>query len=165
MSAWRNKNRKAYNDAISNHRRSHGVKPMSENKECALFLGVHVAEKVLSKVFKDVEVMPFGNPGYDFICNKGKKIDVKSSCAHISCNGVSRWQFHTVKNAVADYFLCIAFDNRHDLNPLHVWLIPSNSCNNSMCRSISETTIDKYDEYRLNIDNVITCCNKIKDGF
>ena len=37
-----------------------------DNKTCALFLGVHVAERVLSHVFKQVKRMPNGNVGYDF---------------------------------------------------------------------------------------------------
>jgi len=55
-------------------------RPMGENRDCSKFLGVHVAEQVLSQVFNNVEVMPHNNKGFDFICNRGKKIDVKSSC-------------------------------------------------------------------------------------
>ena len=59
----------------------HGKQPFNGNRDCTLFLGVHVAERVLSKVFKDVERMPMNNPGYDFICGGGYKIDVKSPTA------------------------------------------------------------------------------------
>ena len=44
----------------------------STNKKSTNYLGCTIAEKVLSKVFKDVKVMSYGNPGYDFICSKGK---------------------------------------------------------------------------------------------
>lgn len=54
-------------------RRKHGGLSMSENKSCSIFLGVHVAEKVLSRVFKDVKQMPTHNPGYDFVCNRGNE--------------------------------------------------------------------------------------------
>ena len=53
---------------------------MSENKSCALYLGVHIAERVLAGIFNDVHVMPFGNPGYDFRCSKDYLVDVKAGC-------------------------------------------------------------------------------------
>ena len=49
------------------------------NKESPQWLGITVGEKVLSKVFKNVEIMNTGNKGYDFICNGGYKIDVKTA--------------------------------------------------------------------------------------
>ncbi len=66
---------------------------MSDNRECSSFLGCHIAEQVLSKTFKDVEIMPPSNPGYDFICNKGKKIDVKSSCLRYKNPKHKSWMF------------------------------------------------------------------------
>ena len=78
-------------------RYAHGCKPASENRQCPAFLGVHVAEQVLSKVFKDVKKMPYGHKGFDFICNKGKKIDVKSSCMRASG---SNWAFDIRKNKI-----------------------------------------------------------------
>lgn len=95
--------------------------PMAENKECPLYLGVHIAETVLSKVFENVEKMPQNNPGYDFICNKGYKIDVKSACL----NNRNYWAFSIYNNKIPDYFLLLAFDNRTSLKPLHLWLIKS----------------------------------------
>lgn len=139
--------------------RKHGMKPMEENRECASFLGVHVAEQVLSNVFKNVERMPYNTPGYDFICGKGYKIDVKSSTIH---KKGKYWQFHIRQNMCADYFLCIAFDNRENLNPLHLWLLPGNIVNQFRGISIHPSTINKWDEYRLDINRVIKCCNTIK---
>ena len=71
------------------------------NPMCGAYLGIHIAERILSRIFKDVEVMPNGNPGYDFICNHGKKIDVKSAC---SIKGYHSWGFAIRCNIVADYF-------------------------------------------------------------
>ena len=138
--------------------RHKGIIPYDENKTCTLYLGVFVAERVLSRVFKDVIKMPARNPGYDFICNKGKKIDVKSST--MSKGG--RWSFHINKNTLADYFLCLSFDNRNDLNPIHMWLIPGRDVN--VFSGISTTTknINKWDEYKLNIDKVSDCCDILK---
>ena len=130
---------------------------MHNNKSCPLFLGIHIAEQVLSKVFKDVKVMPHGNPGYDFICNHGKKIDVKSATIRNS----SSWNFGINKNIIADYFLLLAFDNRNNLNPLYLWLIPSKILNKLTGTSISISTIIKWDEYKLDVNKVIKCCNNV----
>ena len=129
------------------------------NTECSMYLGVDIAENVLSKVFNDVEVMPPNNPGYDFICNKGKKIDVKSACLR---DTYTAWNFSIKYNTVADYFLCIAFDNRKDLNPLHIWLIPGNLINKNSGKTISESTLYKWNKYELDITKTIECCDHIK---
>lgn len=143
--------------------RKRGHLPMSENKDCPTFLGIHVAERVLRYVFNDVDVMPYGYEGYDFICNHGKRIDVKSSCIHHD----SRWMFTIRHNKTADYFLCLAFDNREDLNPLHVWLLPSEKFNHLTGTGITKNTIHKWDKYKLDIDKISACCNtmKTRDSF
>jgi hypothetical protein len=128
-----------------------------DNRDCSLFLGVHVAEGVLRHVFKNVEVMPHGNIGYDFICNHGKKIDVKSSCH--KDNG---WMFHIRHNIVADYFLCLAFDNREDLTPLGIWLLPGAEFAHLDGARITPNKFNKWDEYKLDIERVITCCDTIR---
>jgi len=101
--------------------------PMSENKDCSLYLGVHTAERVLAHVFKkeNVERMPNGHKGYDFICGKGKKVDVKSSSLYIG----NEWIFAIKCNKIAEQFLLLAFGERHynDENPkpMQLWLIPN----------------------------------------
>ena len=133
---------------------------MDGNRSCSLFLGVHIAETILSNVFDDVTRMPHKNIGYDFICNKGKKIDVKSSCRNIRDNRSDKWTFSTRHNTIADYFLCIAFDDRESLNPEHLWLIPGYVANGKCSISVSVSTISKWDEYKVNrLDDVIECCN------
>lgn len=132
--------------------------PMNENKRCSSFLGVFVAERVLSHVFKNVQKMPYGTPGYDFICGRGHKVDVKSACR--SHDGIhDRWKFHIFKNRVAEYFLCLAFDNREDLNPGYMWLIPGGVVNHRTGVSISVTTLQKWDEYALDVSKVSACCD------
>lgn len=135
-------------------------KPMSENRSCSHFLGVHVAERVLHKHFKNATRMPTGHRGYDFVCGMGLKIDVKSACVR-----KNRWDFHTNRNIEADYFLCMAFDNRDDLNLLHAWYIP-NSCIDPEHKSItiSKSTVDKWDTYRLDITGIVECCDAMKGG-
>lgn len=130
----------------------------TENKNCTMYLGVHVAEQVLSKVFKDVEVMPIGNKGYDFVCARDKRIDVKSACLGKNCS----WAFQIRRNTTADYFLCLAFDNREDLTPLHVWLLPGPKFSHLRGTSICPGTVGKWDEYRLDLEKVSDCCDQIK---
>lgn len=139
--------------------RKHGMEPMNENRECASFLGVHVAEQVLSNVFKNVERMPYNTPGYDFICGKGYLVDVKSSTIHKKRGD---WQFHISRNTIADRFLCIAFDNRKDLTPMHLWIVPGHVVNQFYGVSITQNNMHKWDKYRLDINSVISCCDALK---
>lgn len=148
-----------------NRRHANGYKTMSENKTCSMYLGVHIAEKVLSNVFKNVETMPLNYPGYDFICNHGKKIDVKSSCSRIRKNRSPQWAFNIWKNQSPDYFLCIAFDNRENLNPLHLWLIPSSILNIYNGVSISKTTLSKWNKFELPLNKVTLCCDECRKHY
>ena len=159
---WANDNPEKRKNSVTKRRRAAGEKSMSENRECTQFLGVHVAENVLSKVFEDVIKQPFGNPGFDLICNKGKKIDVKSGCLIYGKSRDERWQFRINKNKIADYFLCLAFDNRKDLNPLHIWLIPASDVNHQVGISVSTNTFSRWDEFVLDINKVSNCCDIIK---
>jgi len=148
-----NKRNREYNHRIGKHQ------SMSENKSCTRYLGCHIAEQVLSKVFKGVQIMPPNNPGYDFICGKGYKIDVKSSCRLIKNNRNDSWLFRINKNKTPNYFLCLAFDNRKNLNPEHIWLIKGLLVNEQVGISISESRLNKWSEYEQPIDKVINCCN------
>ena len=129
------------------------------NTKSGTYLGCTIAEKVLSNVFNDVKIMKPNNPGYDFIYNKGKKIDVKSSC--IGRN--SRWLFNIKRNTTADFFLCIAFNDRKSLIPLHLWLLPSNEVKDKKMIGIRPNTIYKWDEFKLDISRTLQCCNQIKE--
>ena len=137
--------------------------PMSENRQCPAFLGVCVAERVLSHVFKHVERMPYGNTGFDFICGHGYMVDVKGACRHVREKHADNWMFTIRKNKIAEYFLCLAFDNRNDLNPEHVWLIPANDVNDRVGISIAETTLTKWDQYKLDVEKVSACCNILRE--
>lgn len=129
------------------------------NPDCASYLGVTVAERVLSKVFKNVKRMASNNPGYDFICGRGFKVDVKSSC----CGSNNHWGFSINHNIIADYFIFLAFDNRKDLNPEHVWLIPGNIVNHLKSATVARSTVKKWDKYKIDkLDEIISCCNILK---
>ena len=157
---WDKNNRKERNKYHREHNYEIGkTKSMYKNKTCPLYLGVVIAEQVLEQVFKTVQKMPMHNPGYDFICGKGYLIDVKSATLREKRN---YWGFGINKNKIADYFLCLAFDNRTDLNPEHIWLIPSDIVNDKTGIGISPSTINKWNEYKLDINKIIKCCNTLK---
>jgi len=130
------------------------------NKSCPTFLG-NIAERVLSHVYNNVQCMPVNNPGYDFICDKDYKIDVKSAC--LNRLRYNQLLFHINQNKIADYFICLAFDNRTDLIPLHVWLIPGYIINDKLTITISQSTLSKWSEYEQLIDRIITCCDTLHD--
>lgn len=157
---WRKNNPNKAKAQQTRANRKNGQLPMSENKECSAYLGVYTNERLLRHLYDGVEVMPYGHPGYDFICNKGKKVDGKSSC--LTKDG--RWRFTIRYNTIADYFLLVAYDNRNDLNPMHVWLIPGDKVNHLKMASISPSTLDKWAEYEQPIGDVISCCDTIRKG-
>lgn len=137
---------------------------MAENRDCSLFIGVHVAERILSMVFKDVVRMPNGNPGYDIKCNRGKLVDVKSACMTKPVGSLGTWTFNIKRNKIAEYFLLLAFSNRSAIDPLHCWLIPGENVNNVYMTSISMSTIHKWDDYKIDIGKVVACCDEMKNG-
>jgi hypothetical protein len=137
----------------------HGIKRSNKNKYCPDYLGCCVAETLLSNVFSTVIKTPRGNIGYDFICGKGFKIDVKSSCRDKN----NRWKFNIHKNKIADYFCCLAFDNRKSITPIHFWIIPGIELNDIICTTISKSTIKRWSDYEKPISKIISCCNTLKD--
>lgn len=132
---------------------------MATNKDCGAYLG-NIAEQLLSTIFPDVQVMPQGNPGYDFICNRGLKIDVKSST--ILKDRKHAWVFAIDRNEIPDYFICIAFDNRKNFNILHWWIIPGHVLNDRYNVNISKSTLHKWSQYEQSIDKILVCCNEMK---
>lgn len=134
-------------------------------KDSATYLGVYVAERALSKFFDNIQRMPHNNPGYDFLCGRGFKIDVKSACLRQNTRSTNfGWVFSPQRNQVADYFLCLGFDNRESLNPIHVWLIPGRVINNQVTVSITniEASLSKWTQYERALDRVLMCCAEMK---
>ncbi len=179
---WREKNQERYLEMNRRYTQTHlkqrreyllawahrtgRARPMSDAKETGGWLGVQVAEFVLSKLFKNVIRMPNNNPGYDFICNHGFKIDVKSSCRRVTQRQRPHWSFHINKNKAADFFLCLAFDDRESLSPLHLWLIPR-------CEVVDKTRLvitdapeylANWSKYERPIDKVVQCCNTLRES-
>ena len=156
---WRKENPDKARAIWTRSDRKMGKLPMSENKKCSQYLGVYVTERLLKHYFKDVEVMPYGNKGFDFKCNRDKLIDAKSACL-----SGGRWSFAIKRNEIPDFFLCAAFDNRDDLNPLHVWLIPGSVVNHLKGATIRPGTVHKWDKYMLDINKASACCNEMKNN-
>ncbi len=100
-------------------------RPLAEAKDCGAYLGIYIAEKIIERIFrKGAQRMPINNPGYDFLCPKKCKIDVKSSVLRLNMGETTPfWAFIINKNKIADYFLLLGFDNRVNLEPKKIWLI------------------------------------------
>lgn len=110
-------------------RHDNGVQlPMEENKDCSHHLGTVISERkygriILPEMFGSIEKeMPYGNPKYDFLVANNIKIDIKSCCLR-QLKGWNGWEPHVRFNNITDYFVILAFDNRTDLNLLHIWSI------------------------------------------
>jgi len=119
--------------------------PLSENKDCESYFGVYVVEHILNKflptIFDYVEYMKYGNRGFDFICKDPKKefidrypqlklkrgIEYKiQSTARCLDFGTDYFHFPIMHNDIAEYFIFSAWDNRDNLNLLHIWMINKN---------------------------------------
>ncbi len=139
-------------------------RPMEENKECPHFLGIHIAENILQNLFSDIKRMPVTNKGYDLLCKQGFKIDVKSSCRHHRGGTVDAWSFVINYNQIADYFLCLAFDNRDSLKPEHLWLIPGKDVSHLHTVLISDRAISlsKWEDYEKPLDEVDKHCKRMR---
>jgi len=70
-------------------------------------------------LFEGSQRMRLGNPGYDIVCNKGYKIDVKASTLSVT----NTFGFNINENRIADYFILIGYNNIIELKPLHIWII------------------------------------------
>ena len=163
--AYAKKNREKIRNYQREWRHERGIsRPMSEAKDSASYLGVFVAERVLSKFFENITRMPNNNPYYDFVCGKGFRIDVKCGCLCKSGHGLLKWRFNINKNTIADYFLLLAFDNRTSLEPQHVWLIPGSVVNKLLVVSITNDVIPlkRRAQYERPLDKVIACCSEMR---
>jgi hypothetical protein len=96
--------------------------PMEFNEECAAWFGDFICENYIIKTFEEPIRTPYGNPGFDWLCKKGEKIDHKGSCLIYGKYGSPHWIFNIMCNNIADWFILSAWDNRDSLNPLHVWI-------------------------------------------
>ena len=156
---WNVENHERFLANQTRRNRKNGHISMHENKECPSYLGISVTEKLIYRYFRDAIRMRYGNPGYDIVCNRGKLIEVKSSCL----TKAGRWMFNIGCNNTAEYFVLVAWDNREDLNIMHVWLIPGNVLSHLTQASIRPITLDKWSQYEKDVTKMLACCNAMKE--
>lgn len=94
--------------------------PAEDNPDCPRYFG-DFTESLMIQTFEGATKMPSNNPGYDWTCKKGDKIDNKGSCLIYRKGKSPMWQFNIMYNNITDWFILSAWDNRDSLNPLHVW--------------------------------------------
>lgn len=97
--------------------------PMCESKDSnwSVYFGNFIVENYIIKTFEYPVKMPPNNPGFDWICKKGQKIQCKARCLKYDGKW-SGWHFTINFNKMADYFILSAWDSKDSLVPLHVWI-------------------------------------------
>lgn len=94
--------------------------PKEDNPDCSAYFG-DFTESLMIQTFECTIRMPYGNPGYDWTCKRGDKIDNKGRCLSYRPGQSPRCKFYIGYNNIADWFILSAWDSRDNLNPLHVW--------------------------------------------
>ncbi len=94
--------------------------PKEDNPYCSAHFG-DFTENLMIRTFEGAIRMPYGNPGYDWTCKRGDKIDNKGVCC-----GNRRYAFGIKYNDKTDWFILSAWDNRDSLTPLYVWAFHKN---------------------------------------
>lgn len=125
--------------------------PIKENRKDRRFIGVYIGENAVAKLYDESKRMPYFNPGYDIICPKGYKIDVKSTVL----SRYNTFGFAINKNKIADYFVLVAFNNIIELAPIHLWVVKSDeNIDGKMVNQLyklaiinEQRYIDKYSKY------------------
>lgn len=101
--------------------------PKEINENCSLWFGEFISQNYVMETFENPIKMHNGNPGFDWICKKGEKIDHKGAClTYIIDANWSGWVFGIEYNNIADWFILSAWDSRDSLVPLHVWIFHKN---------------------------------------
>lgn len=101
--------------------------PMEFNEDCSSYFGIYIAENYIMKTFEDPIPMLSNNPGFDWLCKNGLKIQSKATCiTYNNQSSWSGWSFGIKYNNIADVFLCSGWDNRDSLRPLFIWAFNKN---------------------------------------
>jgi hypothetical protein len=152
---WKKNHRERRKEIVrkSKYRRNIQV-AWKDNKRCSSYLGC-IAEAVLAKAFGAIERMPYSNPGYDFLCGKGFKVDAKSACLR-----EGGWHFHIKQNKIADYFICLGFLDRDSVEPMRVWVIPGDVVRDKIGINMraNKDRPHMYDVYEYPIDKISNIC-------
>ena len=98
--------------------------PKEFNEDCSIHFG-DFTENLMIQTFEDPIKMRHGNPGFDWICKEGYKIDNKGAClVYRECT--SYFEFPIRCNNIADVFILSCWDNRDSLNPLNIFVFYKN---------------------------------------
>lgn len=159
---YRENNREIINKRRRERDYKNGAKPMSENKECSMYLGRYINERILKHVMPNAVLMDINNPGYDLVCGKGYLVDAKASVLRYPKIGSPIWQFKINKNKTPDHFLLTAYKDRETLDICHMWLIPGSEINDKVSVAISLSTIHKWDQYKIDHMDALSCVNQMK---
>ncbi len=108
-------------------------------------------------MFQIFKKMPHGNPGFDYICGKGYRLQVKARC--LSDN---YWNFTIFHNNTAD----------KNMNLLHLWLIHKDDIirgysfwkREGFTITNTPEKLEELKEYEIidGLDTAIECCNTLK---
>lgn len=156
---------KNHREKLSTYRRElrykHGGKSMAENKECGPYLGCYINERILRHVMPNAVLMDNNNPGFDLVCGKGYLVDAKAATLRYRKTHSPRWEFNINKNTIPDYFLLVAYKDRESLEICHMWLIPGDEINDKKSVSIALSTIHKWDQWKINHTDALSCVTKM----
>ena len=141
--------------------------PIKEDRMDNRFLGIYIGENAINKIFEGSKRMRPHNPGYDILCPKGYKIDVKATVL----SRYNTYIFDISKNKTADYFVMIGFNNIIDLEPLHLWIIGGNeklhtgttiNDKNKLVILNEPLYLEKYEKYEKidNLESLKILCNE-----
>lgn len=151
---------------------------MEENKDCPVYFGVCIGEKYVSKTFDNPKMMPYGNPGYDWECKNGLKIQHEARClckSDYATDGTNpQFKFtHIDYNKVADVFILSGWKDRESLEPLLVLVFKKDDIVRGepfwMRNSLSITNTPKYlrefekFEVTNRLDKLKEMCKNIKN--
>jgi len=167
--------------------------PVEFNVDCTSYFGIEQGEKLfvvfLKDIFDDVKWMGGKRDGgIDFICRNPKKefidkypnlklekekdykIQLRMRCLE---SGNVGWNFAVEFND-ADYFIFVGWDNRNDLNIMHIWMINRYEIirgrqlweRRKMIITDNSVGLETFLQYELidELEKLKTYCNKMKDG-
>ena len=120
---------------------------MSQSKIGAYNKRLHrnIARIAFKKIFPMSE-KTYGNK-YNAIY-QDKKIQIKGSTQ----NEKGRWYFNVRKNANCDTFALFAYDNVHDANLIHLWMVPAKILQHLSVVAISKGSFYKFEDYEINLE-------------
>ena len=147
-------------------RRKKGILHWSEVRH--LRLGLYI-EKAIAKMFGSIAEVT-NNPGVDFVCPNGYKMQVKVSSMRYNHGKHPAWSFGIRRNKVVDYFILVAVNSSEDIDkedfkPINIWLMKGKLVNKQGDVSVALSRISKWDEYSIMKEyenKFVACCTTIK---